>query len=185
MTRNEAWEIVQEFVKNKNLQKHMLAVEAAMAAYAKKFGEDENRYRVAGLLHDFDWEIHPTIPDHPQKGAAILRERGVDEGLVRTILSHASFTGVPREKKIDKVLYACDEITGLIVAVALVRPSKSLADVDVAAIIKKFKEKSFAAGVDRDEVIEGAEELGVDLWKEHVPLVLKSMQEVSKELGLE
>lgn len=184
MTRNDAWLIVQEFVKNKNLQKHMLAVEAAMAAYAQKFNEPVERYRVTGLLHDFDWEIHPTLPDHPLKGAVILRERGVDEDLIRTILSHANFTNIPREKLIDKVLYACDEITGLIVACALVRPSKKILDVETSSIKKKFKEKSFAAGVNRQEVIEGAEALGVDLWAEHVPLVLKAMQSISNELEL-
>lgn len=184
MTRDQAWEIVQEFVKNKNLQKHMLAVEAAMSAYAHKWGEDEERYRVAGLLHDFDWEIHPTLADHPQKGAAILRERGVDEALIRTIQSHAQHTGVKRENLIDKTLFACDEITGLIVACALVRPSKKLADVDVQAIQKKFKEKSFAAGVNRQEVLNGAADLDVDLWAEHIPLVLSAMQNIVDELDL-
>lgn len=184
MTRNEAWLIVTEFVKNPNLQKHMLAVEAAMGAYAKTFKEDEERYRVAGLLHDFDWEIHPTLEEHPQKGAEILRARGLDENLIRTIQSHAQHTGVPREKLIDKTLFACDELTGLIVAVALVRPSKKLADVEVKAVKKKFKEKSFAAGVNRQEVIDGAAELGVDLWGEHVPLVLSAMQKISAELQL-
>lgn len=184
MTRNQAWQIVQEFVKNKNLQKHMLAVEAAMAAYANKFQADEERYRVAALLHDFDWEIHPSLDEHPQKGALILRERGVDEALIRTIQSHAQHTGVKREQLIDKTLFACDEITGLIVAVALVRPSKKLADVDIKAIQKKFKEKSFAAGVNREEVIQGAQELGVDLWVDHVPLVLKAMQRIAPDLGL-
>lgn len=184
MNRNDAWKIVQEFVKNKNLQKHMLAVEAAMAAYAQKHHEDEERYRVAGLLHDFDWEIHPTLEEHPQKGAEILKSRGVDEDLIRTIQSHAEHTGVPREKLIDKTLFACDEITGLIVACALVRPTKKLADVDIKAIKKKFKEKSFAAGVNREEVIDGAVALGVDLWTEHVPLVLTAMQAISNDLGL-
>lgn len=139
MTREQAWLIVQEFVTNPNLQKHMLAVEAAMAAYAKKLDADEERYRVAGLLHDFDWEIHPTLKEHPQKGATILRERGLDEDLIRTIQSHAQHTGVKRSKTIDHALFACDEITGLIVAVALVRPSKKLADVDVQAIKRNLK----------------------------------------------
>lgn len=184
MKRDQSWQIVQEFVKNPNLQKHMLAVEAAMGAYAKKFHEDEELWRVAGLLHDFDWEIHPDLDSHPQKGAQILRDRGVDEDLIRTIQSHAGHTGVKREKLIDHALFACDEITGLIVAVALVRPSKKLADVEVKAIRKKFKEKSFAAGVNRDEVIQGAAELGVDLWTEHTPLVLSAMQAIHQDLGL-
>lgn len=196
MTRDKALSIVREHVKNENLVKHMLAVEAAMAAYAKKFlkegvpekfaGEevDEERWRVAGLLHDFDWEIHPSLEEHPQKGAEILRERGVDEAMIQTILSHANHTGVPRETLIAKVLYACDEITGLIVATALVRPSKNIADVKVSSVKKKFGQPSFAAGVDRDEVREGAQDLGVNLWEEHVPIVLTAMQSISNELGL-
>jgi putative nucleotidyltransferase with HDIG domain len=155
-----------------------------MATYANQYGEDEERYRIAGLLHDFDWEIHPTLDAHPQKGAAILRERGVDEAMIRTIQSHAVHTGIARETRIDKALFACDELTGLIVAVALVRPSKKLADVEVSAIKKKFKEKSFAAGVNREEVIQAAEELDVDLWNQHVPQVLNAMQSISAELGL-
>lgn len=191
MTRDEALAIVHQYVKNPNLVKHMLAVEAAMAAYAQKYAavgelnnEDEERYRVAGLLHDFDWEIHPTIPDHPMKGAEILREQGVDESMIETILSHASFSEVPRDSLMSKVLFACDEITGLITTVALVRPSKSIMDVEIKSIKKKFKEKSFAAGVNREEVEEGAKELGVDLWTEHVPLVLKAMQGIAEDLGL-
>lgn len=196
ITRDEALSIIREHVKNENLVKHMLAVEAAMAAYAKKYlaegvpeqfeGEevDEEHWRVAGLLHDFDWEIHPSLEEHPQKGAEILRERGVDESMITTILSHANHTGVPRNTLIAKALYACDEITGLIVATALVRPSKKLADVKVSSVKKKFGQPSFAAGVDREEVREGAEDLGVDLWEEHVPLVLQAMQSISDELGL-
>lgn len=184
MTRDEAWGIVQKFVKNKNLQKHMLYVEAAMAAYAQKTGDDEERWRVAGLLHDFDWEIHPTLDEHPQKGAALLKDLGVDDDMVRTIQSHAVHTGVKREKQIDKALFACDEITGLIVATALVRPDKSLASVSVKSIKKKFKQPSFAAGVNRKEVEQSAKELGVDLWEEHVPMVLKAMQSISSDLGL-
>jgi len=185
MTRTEALAIVREFVKNENLVRHMLAVEAAMAAYANKFGEDEERWRVAGLLHDFDWEIHPTVPDHPMKGAPMLRERGVDEAMINTILSHASFSNVPREHLIDKALFACDEITGLITTVALVRPSKSILDVEIKSIQKKFKEKSFAAGVNREEVEEGARELGFDLWTEHIPTVLAAMQSIAVDLGLD
>jgi len=184
MTRDEAWTIVCEYVKNQNLRKHMLAVEAAMAAYAQKFNQDEERWRVAGLLHDFDWEIHPTLEEHPQKGASILREQGVDEDLIRTILSHANHTGVKRTELIDKALFACDEITGLIIATTLVRPDKKLTGVKVSSIKKKFKQPSFAAGVNRTEVAEGAQELGVDLWEKHVPLVLGAMQEIADELGL-
>lgn len=184
MNRDEALTLVREFVKNENLVRHMMAVEAAMAAYAKKFGEDEERWRVAGLLHDFDWEIHPTVPDHPMKGAEILRERGIDEDMIQTIISHANFSGVARDNLIKKALFACDEITGLVTTVALVRPSKSIMDVEVKSIKKKFKEKSFAAGVNREEVEQGATELGVDLWEEHIPTVLAAMQSIAEDLGL-
>lgn len=183
-TRDEALEIVRKYVKNENLVRHMLAVEAAMGAYARNFGEDEERWRVAGLLHDFDWEIHPTLEGHPQKGSEILRELGVDEDMIRTILSHAPHTGVVREKIIDKALFACDEITGLITTTALVRPSKKIADVEVSSIRKKFKTPSFAAGVNRQEVEDGAKDLGVDLWGSHIPMVLKAMQGIASDLGL-
>ena len=184
MTRDEALTIVRQYVKNENLVRHMLAVEAAMAAYANKWGEDEEKYRVAGLLHDFDWEIHPTLEEHPIKGAEILRKLGVDEEIIRAILSHAPFTGVSRDSKLEKSLFAVDELTGLITTTALVRPSKKIADVEVKSIKKKWKDKAFAAGVNRTEVEEGARELGVDLWEEHVPLVLRSMQGIAEDLGL-
>lgn len=183
MNREEALSVVKEFVKNPNLIKHMLAVEGVMAAYAQKFNEDEERWRVTGLLHDFDWEIHPSLEQHPQEGAKILRERGVDEDLIRTILSHAEHTGVSREKLIDKALFACDEITGLIVAVALVRPSKKLADVTVDSIKKKWKDKTFAKGAKREDIEVGAKELEVDLW-EHVGFALHAMQGIANDLGL-
>lgn len=183
ITRDRALAIVRQHVKNPNLVKHMLAVEAAMAAYAQKFGEAEQRWRVAGLLHDFDWEIHPSLEEHPQKGAEILRRLGVDEEMVATVLSHADHTGIKREKLIDKALFACDEVTGLIVAVALVRPSKKLADVSLESIQKKWPQKEFARGVNRADIEEGARELGIDLW-EHVEFVLSAMQEIADELGL-
>ena len=185
MNREEALAIVTEFVKNDNLIKHMLAVEAGMRAYARKYSEDEDDWSIVGLLHDFDWEIHPTLDEHPMEGAPILRERGVPEDVIRSILSHAAeVTAVPRETLCDKALYAVDELTGLIVAVALVRPSKNIADVKVKSIKKKWKDKSFAAGVDREDIEQGCEELGVDLWEEHVPLVLEAMQGIAAELGL-
>lgn len=183
MTRNQALKIVRKYVQNENLIKHMLAVEAAMAAYANKFGKNEERWRVAGLLHDFDWEIHPTLDEHPQKGAPILRNESVDEEMIQVIQSHAPHTGVPRDTLIKKALFACDEITGLITAVAMVRPSKKLADVNLKSIKKKFKDKAFARGVNRDEVKLGAQELGVDLW-EHVDFVLSAMKKISSTLGL-
>lgn len=184
MNRDDALKIVREFVKNESLVRHMLAVEAAMAAYARKFGEDEEAWRVAGLLHDFDWEIHPTLEGHPQKGSEILREKGVDELTIRAILSHAPHTGVSRDTLLEKALFACDELTGLITTTALVRPSKKIADVEVKSIKKKWKDKTFAKGVNRQEVEEGATALGVDLWSEHVPTVLMAMQSISKDLGL-
>ena len=184
MTRDDAWKIVREFVKNKNLQKHMLAVESAMSAYARYFRQAETDWRIVGLLHDFDWEIHPNLEDHPQKGADILRSRGVGEVIIRAILAHAEHTGVKRESLMEKTLYACDELTGLIVAVTLVRPSKNLHDVTVESIKKKWPQKAFAAGVNRLDVEKGASDLGVDLWTKHVPLVLKAMQAIAPELGL-
>lgn len=184
MTRADALKIVNEYVKNKNLVKHMLAVEAAMAAYARKYGEDEEMWRVVGLLHDFDWEIHPTLEDHPIKGADILHQLDVDEVIVRAVLSHAPHTGVSRDSKMEKALFASDELTGLIVAVTLVRPSRNIRDVDIESIRKKWSTLAFARGVNREEIEQGAKELGVDLWTEHVPTVLKAMQSIADSLGL-
>lgn len=183
MNRDEALKIVREYVKNENLVRHMLAVEAAMAAYAKKFNENEENWRIAGLLHDFDWEIHPTLEEHPQKGAEILRTKGVDEELIQTILSHADHTGIPRDTLMKKALFACDEITGLITTTALVRPSKKLEDVEIDSIKKKWKTKSFAAGVNREDVEKGATDLGLELW-DHVQTVLDAMKSISDDLGL-
>jgi len=184
MERDEALAIIQEFVQNQNLRRHMLAVEAAMRDYAKFYGEDPDEWGLVGLLHDFDWEIHPSLESHPQEGAPILQERGVPEHIIRCILSHADHTGVPRQTLMERALYACDEITGLIVAVALVRPSRSLHDLKVRSVRKKWKETRFAANVDRDQIARGAEELGVDLW-EHVDRVIHAMQRIAEELGLE
>ena len=184
MTRDEANAIVQEYVKNENLIRHMLSVEAAMRFYAEKYGEDVEMWGMSGLLHDFDWEIHPTLEQHPQDGIPILRERDVPEEIVRAIQSHADHTGVPRQTLMEKALYACDEITGLIVAVALVRPSKSLHDLKVKSVKKKWKDRSFAAGANREEISGAAEELGVPLW-EHVDNVIQAMRVIAPQLGLE
>ena len=184
MNRDQALAIVNEFVENENLIRHMLAVEAAMRFYADKFGEDEDIWGITGLLHDFDWEIHPTLEQHPQAGAPILRERGVPEEIVRAILSHADHTGVPRQTRMEKALFACDEITGLIVAVALVRPSHSLEDLKVKSVKKKWKDRSFAAGANREEIAQAAEEFGIDLW-EHVDNVIQAMRRIGPELGFE
>nr|MBN1229632.1 HDIG domain-containing protein [Anaerolineae bacterium] len=185
MTRDQAFAIVTEFVTNENLIRHMLAVEAGMHAYAQKFEQDEEPWAVVGLLHDFDWEIHPDLDEHPMKGAPILRERGVSEEDIRTILSHADHTGVARETLRDKALFAVDELTGLISAVALVRPSKDIRDVQVKSIKKKWKDRAFAAGVNREDIEQGCVELGVDLWGEHVPLVLEAMQGIAGSLALD
>jgi putative nucleotidyltransferase with HDIG domain len=183
VNREEALAIVNEFIQNQNLFRHMLAVEAAMRFYARKFGEDEELWGVTGLLHDFDWEIHPTLEEHPKAGEPLLREREVPEVIIRAVQSHADHTGVPRESLMEKTLFACDEITGLITAVALVRPSRSLADLQVKSVKKKWKDKSFAAGANREEIAQGAEEFGIELW-EHVGNVIEAMREVAPELGL-
>jgi len=185
MNREQAYQIVTEYVKNDALIKHMLSVEAGMRAYAQKYDGDPDSWGLVGLLHDFDWEIHPTLDEHPMKGVPILRDHGVSEDDINTILSHAEHSGVPRTTVRDHALFAVDELTGLITAVALVRPSKSLLDVKPDSVKKKFKDKSFAAGANRDDIRAGAEELGVDLWGEHVPLVLTAMQGIAGDLGLD
>ena len=182
--RELAWQIVCEFVQSKNLRKHMLAVEASMRHYARLYGQEEDSWAIPGLLHDFDWEIHPSLEQHPQLGARILRNRAVPEDVVQCILSHAPHTGVPRASLRDRALYACDELTGLITAVTLVRPSKSLHDVKVKSVRKKWKDKAFAAGVIRGDIELGAQELGVNLWI-HVQNVIDAMRLVATELGLD
>ncbi len=184
MNRNEALALVHEYVKNESLVRHMLAVEAAMRFYAEKLGEDVETWCVAGLLHDFDWEIHPTMEQHPTAGAPILRQRGVSEEMIHAVLSHADHTGIPRETLMEKALYACDEITGLITAVALVRPSRSLHDLEASSVKKKWKDRAFAAGANREEMARGAEEFGVELW-EHVGNVIVAMRRIAPELGLQ
>lgn len=184
MKREEALAIVREFIKNENLVRHMLAVEAAMRFYAKKYGEDEEVWGVVGLLHDFDWEIHPNLDSHPQAGALILRQRNVPEEIIHGVLSHADHTGVARENRMEKALFACDELTGLITAVALVRPSRSLADLTASSVKKKWKDRAFAAGANRDEIERGTREFGVELW-EHVENVIQAMQPIAGELGLQ
>ena len=184
MNRQEALAIVRDYIKNENLIRHMLAVEAAMRFYAERYGEDVETWGITGLLHDFDWEIHPTLEQHPQEGAPILRERGVPEPIVKAILSHADHTGVPRETLMEKALFACDEITGLITAVALVRPSRSLHDLKTKSVKKKWKDRSFAAGANREEIAAAAEEFGIDLW-EHCGNVILAMRSVAPDLGLD
>jgi putative nucleotidyltransferase with HDIG domain len=183
MDRAEALQIVHDYVKNENLVRHMLAVEAAMRFYAAKFNEDSDVWGITGILHDFDWEIHPTLELHPMAGAPILRERGVPEEIVRAILSHADHTGVPRETPMQKALYACDEVTGLITAVALVRPSRSLYDLEASSVKKKWKDRAFAAGANREEIAKASQEFDIELW-EHVGNVILAMRSIAPELGL-
>ena len=184
VNRSEALSLVQEYVKSPNLINHMLAVEAAMRFYAQKLGQDVDMWGLAGLLHDFDWEIHPTLEEHPLAGAPILRERSVPEEIIQAILSHAEHTGVPRQTLMQKALYANDEITGLITAVALVRPSRSLYDLASSSVKKKWKDKAFAAGANRNEISQAAAEFGVALW-EHTDNVILAMRQIAPELGLE
>jgi putative nucleotidyltransferase with HDIG domain len=184
MKRSQAFAIVREFVKNENLIRHMLSVEAAMRFYAELLKEDVETWGVVGLLHDFDWEIHPSLEQHPQQGVEILRERGVDEVILRAIMSHADHTGVQRQSRMEKALFACDEITGLINAVALVRPSRSLHDLEVKSVKKKWKDRSFASGANREEIAAAVQDFGVDLW-EHVHNVIQAMRSISKDLGFD
>jgi putative nucleotidyltransferase with HDIG domain len=183
MHRSEAIEFVREYIKNENLVRHMLSVEAAMRFYAEKFGEDVETWGLVGLLHDFDWEIHPTLEQHPQAGAPILRQRGVPEDIIQAVLSHADHTGVPRQSRMEKALYACDEITGLVTAVALVRPSRSLYDLTASSVKKKWKDRAFAAGANRQEIADATADFGVELW-EHVDNVILAMRRIAPELDL-
>ncbi len=183
MNHAEALDLVRKYVKTESLVRHMLAVETAMRFYAQKYGEDEEKWGLTGLLHDFDWEIHPDLTQHPVKGSPILREQGVPEEMIRAILSHGVDTGVGRESLMEKALYACDEITGLITAVALVRPSRSLLDLTASSVKKKWKDKAFAAGANRPEIEQAVKEFGIDLW-EHVANVIQAMRLIAPELGL-
>ncbi|MBV9760081.1 MAG: HD domain-containing protein [Acidobacteriaceae bacterium] len=183
MTRNEAWAIACEFVRSDSLRRHMLGVEACMAAYANKFGEDPERWRVTALLHDFDWEIHPSAPDHPMKGEPILAERGVDEVTRRAILSHADYSGVPRQSLLERALFACDELSGFLTACAYVKPGRSIFEVDVPSVKRKLKDKAFARNVNRDDIVNGAKELGVAL-EDHIAFCLEAMKAHAAELGL-
>ncbi len=183
MKREDAYNLLTEYTKKDNLIKHGLAVEAAMREYAKKYGEDENSWGAVGLLHDFDYEKYPDAENHPYRGAEILRERGVPEDWITAILGHADYTGVKRETLMAKTLFAVDELTGFLVAVSLVRPSKKIAEVSVKSVKKKLKDKAFAASVSRDDIRRGAEEIGVPL-EEHIDFVLGAMKKIADQLGL-
>jgi len=183
LDRDQALNILCEFTKSDGLRKHALAVETCVTAYARKLGEDEAKWGIAALLHDFDWEIHPTLEEHPQKGEPILAERGVDEEIRRAILSHASHTGVPRVSALEKTLFACDELAGFITAISYVKPHRSVFEVDVASVKKKMKDKAFARSVNRQDIIDGAQELGAPL-EQHIDFCVKAMQARAEELGL-
>jgi putative nucleotidyltransferase with HDIG domain len=181
-TRDRAWETLNRYTTSEPLLKHALAVEASVRAYARKFGEDEEFWGMAALLHDFDWEMHPTLEQHPQDGAPILREEGWPEALIETILSHAEHLDLPRDTLLKKTLFACDELSGFVVACGYVRPT-GLDGLEVKSVKKKLKQPSFAAGVNRDDVTKGAGELGVDL-DEHIAFVIAALQPIAGELGL-
>jgi putative nucleotidyltransferase with HDIG domain len=183
LSREKAWALLTEFTQNENLQKHALAVEAAVRGYARRFGEDETAWGVTALLHDFDYDRYPDLGDHPFKGAEILRERGYPEWLIRAVLSHADHTGVARETRLEHTLFACDEMAGFVTAAALIRPSKSLLDLEAKSVVKRMKEKAFARAVNRDDLRRGAEEIGVPL-EEHVANVIGFMRAEADALGL-
>ncbi|MGB8647182.1 MAG: HDIG domain-containing metalloprotein [Anaerolineae bacterium] len=179
--RNEIWNLLCQYTEQDYLRKHHLAVEAAMRWYARQFGEDENAWGNIGLIHDFEYEKYPE--QHPQKGSEILAELGFPEDWIYAIKTHGDHMGLPRPHRVDKTLYAVDELTGLILAVALVRPSKKLADVDLAAVKKKWKDKAFARGANREQITRGAEELGIPL-DQHIQNVLEALQQVHEQLGV-
>jgi putative nucleotidyltransferase with HDIG domain len=182
--RSTAWGLLTEYTQSESLRKHALAVEACMRAYARKTGADEALWGLVGLLHDFDYEKFPTAEEHPFKGSEILKERGYSEEIRRAILSHAEYSGVPRITPMERTLFACDELAGLITACALVKPGKSLAEVEAKSVRKKMKDKAFARSVNRDDIVKGATDLGVEL-EEHIAFCIEAMNGIAKELGLD
>jgi putative nucleotidyltransferase with HDIG domain len=183
MDRDQAWEILCEFTKSDSLRRHALAVEACVVAYARKFGADENTWSVTALLHDFDYEMHPEAPDHPMKGEPILAGRGVEPEIRRAILSHANYSGVPRVSPLEKTLFACDELAGFLTAVSYVKPSRSIHEVDAKSVRRKLKDKAFARSVSRDDILNGASDLEVDL-DAHIEFCIEAMRERAESLGL-
>ena len=187
-TREAAWSLLTEYTQSESLRKHALAVEACMRACSKKHGdgspEAENLWGIVGLIHDFDYERWPTPEEHPYKGNEILKERGYSDEIRRAIMSHAEYTGVTRETPMEKALFACDELAGLITATALVKPGKLLAEVDAKSVRKKMKDKAFARSVSRDDIINGARDLGIEL-DEHITFCIEAMKGIARELGLE
>ena len=183
LSRDDAWALVTEYTQSESLRKHMLGVEAAVRGYARQFGEDEDDWGAVALLHDFDYERYPDQQNHPFRGVEILEAKGYPAWVTRAILSHAEYSGVPRESRLEKTLYACDEMSGFVTAASLVRPSKSFADLEVSSVKKKLKDKAFARGVNRDEVRQGAEELGVPL-DEHIGFCIQALRPAEQSLGL-
>jgi putative nucleotidyltransferase with HDIG domain len=183
MDRDRAWVLLTEFTQSDSLRKHALAVEAAMRAYAARYGQDPETWGAAGMLHDFDYEMHPIAPQHPMKGAEILLARGVPAGVVHAVLAHADYSGFPRVSLLDRGLYACDELSGFITACALVRPGRAIAGLEPGSVKKKLKDKGFARTVNRQDVYRGAEELGVDL-DDHVAFVIGALTAVAPSIGL-
>ena len=182
--RDSAWGLLTEFTESESLRKHALAVEACMRAYARKLGGDENLWGVVGLLHDFDYDRYPSREDHPYKGNKILEERGYSGEIRKAIMSHAEYTGVPRETPMEKTLFACDELAGFLTACALVKPGKSLAEVEAKSVRKKMKDKAFARSVNRDDILQGANDLGVDL-EEHIAFCIDAMKAIAPALALD
>jgi predicted hydrolase (HD superfamily) len=183
LTRDNAWQLLTEYTKNESLLKHALAVEAAVRGYARAFGEDENGWGIVALLHDFDYERWPSLDDHPFRGSEIMREKGYPEWVIRAILSHAGYSGVPRDGRLEKTLFACDEIAGFITAASLVRPSKSVLDLEASSVVRRMKDKAFARGVKREDLRAGAELLGLPL-EEHITNVIGFMRREADALGL-
>ena len=182
--REQAWGLLTEFTQSESLRKHALAVEACMRAYARKHSRDEDLWGVVGLLHDFDYDKYPSLDDHPYKGNEILKERGYSDEIREAIMSHADFTGVPRDTPMKKALFACDELAGFITACALVKPGKSLAEVEAKSVRRKMKDKAFARSVNRDDIVKGAADLGVDL-EEHIAFCIEAMKRIAEKLGLD
>jgi putative nucleotidyltransferase with HDIG domain len=183
VTQEQAWEILCEFTKSESLRRHALAVETCVTAYARKYGEDVTKWSVTALLHDFDYEIHPEAPQHPMEGEPILAARGVDEEIRRAILSHANYSGVPRVSLLERALFACDELSGFISAVSLVKPGRSVLEVDAKSVRKKMKDKAFARSVSRQDIEDGARELGLNL-DEHIDFCIQAMRARASDLGL-
>src|SRR5262245_16028841 len=183
LTRENAWSLLTEYTKSESLLKHALAVEAAVRGYARLFGEDENEWGIVALLHDFDYERWPSLEDHPFRGSEILKEKGYPDRVIRAILSHADYSGVPRESRLEKTLFACDEMAGFVTAASLVRPSKSVLDLEASSVVKRMKDKAFARNVKREDLRGGAELLGLPL-DEHISNVITFMRERADVLGL-